>query len=366
MKRTTLLAAAIFCLLLCGCASIRARVPELPEPQTQTTASPQISQAPQQPQNTPQPTPEATAQPTPEPTPEVSPEPEPDPLQEPDPQPEPTPPQELPPEPDTAAPENPEAAQKQYDSSASAELNQDVEAPAENPVPEADTPAEGGANGDGETVIQETDIETEHTVTETLQADSAEELSAAEQAPAAETALQYYQALLSSRIMELFECEKLDVYWETVNDHETIFRDSAAHQVILLAGGYDVSAKLLEDALTVDDGWICRKNPGAVVKCVDGPVLGSGVLSDVGAREVRAQLLSRDGWSGIGAGKAGIVVVISSELLRSAAGQTAAAVYLAAAMYPELMADTDPAEALQALLTESAGTAPTGMYAYIG
>ena len=56
--------------------------------------------------------------------------------------------------------------------------------------------------------------------------------------------------------------------------------------------------------------------------------------------------------------------MLSGELLQSASGRTAAAVYLAKLLYPEQMQDVDADEALRALIEESAGRAPSGLYAY--
>ena len=268
-------------------------------------------------------------------------------------------------EPDPNAPtrNDPEAGRREYASDASAQLTEGAQESLAIPgdgerdeMPEAaDESASGAFQADSAAL----------TVTETLNQAEAERLGVSEEAPVADSVLQYYQAMLTSRLESLFECERLYVYWETPEDYRTVFKTSVEHQIILLAGGYDVAAKRMEDALTVDDGWIGRKNPDCVVKCVNAQVLGGGVHSTVAAEAIRSGLLGRSGWSGLDAVRAQKVVLVSEELLDSPAGQVAAALYIARAMYPELFSDVEPADALRALLLESAGIEANGVYAYV-
>ena len=136
-------------------------------------------------------------------------------------------------------------------------------------TPEHD--ANGGATGAKDATTGEL------TATETVPADQAENTGADESGQTAETALLYYQTLLEDRLSGLFECQRFYIYWETAEDYHTVHKSSDEHQIILNAGAYDVSAKLQNDALIVDDGWIQRKDPGVIVKVVERSVLGSGV-----------------------------------------------------------------------------------------
>lgn len=102
-----------------------------------------------------------------------------------------------------------------------------------------------------------------------------------------------------------------------------------------------MSAKLQNDALIVDDGWIQRKDPGVIVKVVERSVLGSGVSSTRQAETVCSALKAREGWSGLDAVRNGRVILLSEELLSGQARRTGAAVLLAKAMYPSLFSDTD-------------------------
>lgn len=255
-------------------------------------------------------------------------------------------------DPNRPSEEDPESNRREFSEDADAELSSDAETVII--IEETETPAPQGAAQEGSGG---------HTATETVPDQQAEEQGVADDAEVAETALQYYQTLLDSRLGELFECKRLYVYWETPEDYQTVSKTSAEHQVILLAGAYDVSAKLLPDALTVDDGWVLRKNPGAIVKCVESGLLGRDVLAVSAAQTVRENLLAREGWNAMDAVKSGTVLLLSQELLRSPAGQTAAAVYLAKSMYPAQMSDIDPDEALRLLMQESTGTEPGGIYA---
>lgn len=269
-------------------------------------------------------------------------------------------------DPDQDAPtqNDPRADRREYASDASAELSPDAEQSLwtqGSDTPEA--PVSGGeSDTPGAEAFNVNDAAL--TVTEALTQEEAERLGVSEQAPRADTSYQYYAAMLESRLGSLFECDRLYVYWETPTDYQTVFQTSDEHGIILLAGGYDVSAKRLEDALMVDDGWISRKNPGCIVKCVDTHVLGSGVQSTSAASAAYTALIERPGLTAISAIKGQMVLLISAELLDSRYGRLAAALYLAKVMYPDSFADLDPNEAWRLLKREGTGAEANGVYAY--
>lgn len=206
----------------------------------------------------------------------------------------------------------------------------------------------------------------EKAATETVPADQAGQTGADQSGQTAETAQLYYQTLLEDRLSDLFECQRFYVYWETPEDYRTVHKSSDEHQIILKAGAYDASAKLQSDALTVDDGWIQRKNPGVIVKVVEPSVLGSGVQSTRQAEAVCGALKAREGWSRIDAVQNGRVILLSQELLSAGAGKTGAEVLLAKAIYPALFGDTDGDEALRALTQEAYGAPASGTFIYVG
>ena len=204
------------------------------------------------------------------------------------------------------------------------------------------------------------------TAKETIPADQAGQTGAYQSGQRAETAQLYYQTLLEDRLSDLFECQRFYVYWETPEDYRTVHKSSDEHQIILKAGAYDASAKLQSDALTVDDGWIQRKNPGVIVKVVESSVLGSGVQSTRQAEAVCGALKAREGWSRIDAVQNGRVILLSEELLSGGAGKTGAELLLAKAIYPALFGDTDGDEALRALTQEAYGAPASGTFIYVG
>ena len=267
------------------------------------------------------------------------------------------------PDPDAPTEVDPEAERRTFSDTADAELTPD----AENAL---------AGNGQGENAVGHNG-EQEHsgaaeapdapqTATETVGAENAEKTGADEAGKTADSSLNYYETLLADRLGSLFECQRLYVYWETAEDHVTVHKSSQAHQAILNAGAYDCASKLAADALTVDDGWIARKNPGAVVKIVDSFVLGSGVSSTAGAKAVRDTLAARDGWAELDAVKNGRIILLSQELLTTQARRTAAEVLLAKAMYPSLMSDTDAEEAIRALTEEIDERPLSGTFIFVG
>ena len=274
-----------------------------------------------------------------------------------------TPSQEAEPDPNAPTEEDPNAVRKEYDSNASAEVSPG----ADNSLRTEDLEHPGSANDpNAEQSGGQQNEQADQTVTETVPAEEADQTGAADDAKIADTALFYYQTLLYDRLSSLFECERLYIYWETPEAYRTVFKTSKEHQLILDAGAYDVSAKLLEENLTVDDGWVQRKNPGAIVKVVGANALGYGVSTTSAAQSIRSGIISRPGWSDIDAVKSGQVILISEEMLDSQAMRTAAAVYIAKALYPTEFSDIDPQEALALLSQEAIGHAASGTFVYIG
>ncbi len=239
--------------------------------------------------------------------------------------------------------ENPSADKKEYDETARAEL---LAAQAQAVHGEGEGEGLPLTQRDAEpSALQLRDAAT-LTATQTLPADEAERLGVSESAPVAETAQRYYAALLQSRLNTLFECKKLNVYIETPAAFVTVYKTSAEHALILSAGGYDVAAKRMENDLTVDGGWVQRKNPDFIVKFVASETLAGG------AQGLCDALLSREGIRETSAAKNRRVLFLSEAFLSAPQLQTAAAVCLAKAMYPDLFDDIDAAQAVGQLADE--------------
>ena len=149
--------------------------------------------------------------------------------------------------------------------------------------------------------------------------------------------------------------------------HECHYEQAKAsleHGLILESGAYDVTARLLPENLHVDDGWVVRKNPQAIVKIVDSSVLGGSIGNPAAAEAVFQALLKREGWAGINAIRDRQIVLISRELLEAPHLRTAAMLIVAKTCVPSLFEDVDTDRALQMLMEEAAGTLPTGVYYY--
>ena len=284
--------------------------------------------------------------------------------------PEETPPQEEPEEapeaevpddepavnPDAPAVETEDSDRRTFEEDSSGEMIPDAETPVFEPVEEpaeATVPAEGEEGDPVDVIAEDAELET----TETVPADEAEQLGTDEEGEVADSMQTYYLTLLDSRLGALFECKRLYVYWETAEEYRTVLNGSREHQIILGAGAYDVSAKLLAENLTVDAGWVTRKNPDVIVKAVDRAMLEQGA-------SVCQELARRPEWAGITAVQQDHVLLIAEDLLNTQAGQIGAMLYLAKLMYPDQMTDVDPDEALRALTEEASGTAASGRYVY--
>ena len=256
--------------------------------------------------------------------------------------------------------ENPDAARKEFDENAPAEV-----------IPGTDRQLHGEGEGNGAAVMVEEETlkavsllneQAEKTATQTVAAQEAEDTGVSEDAEQAESAMTYFTVLLQDRVDSLFECQRANVYWETAEDHVTVYKSSQEHTLILNAGAYDVSARLLPENLRVDDGWVTRKNPQVIVKIVDSSVLGGGVHSTGAAQSVYQALCGREGWPQVDAIRDRKVLLLSEELLEAPYLQTAAMLMIAKTASPELFSDVDLNQALSMLTEEATGTQVTGMY----
>ena len=259
--------------------------------------------------------------------------------------------------------ENPEASRKEYDEQAPVQVvpgtQRAIHARGEG----------GGASVTEEQAEKETSKESQtaaEKAVETVAADQAEQRGVSADGAEADSALTYYTVLIQDRAGSLFECQRLSVYWETAQDHVTVFKTSPEHSLIVNAGAYDVSARLLRENLRVDDGWIGRKNPGVIVKAVESGVLGPGVSSTGRAQAVYASLLARPGFGAIDAVRNGRVILLSQELLAAPYLQTAAMLMILKTANPALMEDVDVQRALNMLAQEATGSSPSGYYFYNG
>ena len=258
--------------------------------------------------------------------------------------------------------ENPEAPRKEYDENAPAEIVAGT-----NRMLNAEGEGAGASAANEEASISASRLndQARETAAQTVAAEEAEQTGVSEEAEAAESALTYYTVLLQDRTRSVYECQRANVYWETAEDHVTVHKSSPEHALILEAGAYDVSSRLLPENLRVDNGWVARKNPQAIVKVADKSVLGQGVSAGNAAKAVYQSLISREGWAAIDAVKNRRVLLLSEELLDAPYLQTAAMLMIAKTAYPALFEDVDLQEALQMLTEEAAGTLPTGVYYYL-
>ena len=257
--------------------------------------------------------------------------------------------------------ENPDAPRKEYDENAPAEI-----VPGAEHLLHENGEGNGASvsNDDSETLASRVNERAEDTAVRTVAEQEAEQKGVSGDADAADSAMTYFEVLLQERTGSLFECQRQNLYWETEGDHVTVHKTSPEHSLILNAGCYDVSARLLPENLRVDDGWVVRKNPGVIVKIVESGVLGSGVHGTGSAKAVCEALRNREGWAAVDAVKNGRILLLSREMLEAPYLRTAAMVMIARTADPSLFADVDPDTMLRMLTEEAAGTLPTGIFFY--
>ena len=262
--------------------------------------------------------------------------------------------QEGSPDRDSQSRETPEASRREYDENAGAEIAAGTDRSLHTEGERDGLPLTGENTETGANQLHADSIRAAKL---TVPTDDSDRMGVSPDAEEADSALRYYTVLLQDRLGTLFECKRMNVYWETAEDHVTIYRTSQEHRLILDSGCYDVAGRLTEERLRVDDGWIDRKNPEVIVKVVKSSILGSRVYTEDSARQLKAELVARPGWNTMTAVREDKVLLISEELLEVPYLRVAAMLVIAQTAYPDLFADTDPTQALEALTEEATGTA---------
>lgn len=169
---------------------------------------------------------------------------------------------------------------------------------------------------------------------------------------------------LDAGLGSMYECQKGYVYLETTDDFTTINRSDARHRLILDAGGYNCGDKLLDDALTVDAGWVLRKNPAVMVKCVGSDVLGEGVSDSAAAAVEYTEFVAREGLDGASAVINGRVLLLSDELFATDEGRLLAKLFIARELYPTLFGESDIDDFMAEIRDGGGQDFTVGVYAY--
>ena len=158
--------------------------------------------------------------------------------------------------------------------------------------------------------------------------------------------------------MTIYPCQYLTVYYETKEDYRTVNASFEEHRLIYDAAAENIASDLGKEFLSVDTGWLQKKEPEYIIKCVDASVLGREVPDTQAAAELLSRIQAREGWDQIQAVKEGHILLVSEELLQSEAGKMMFKYYVAGALHPELFTQIKWEETQKELLGES------GVYAY--
>ena len=259
--------------------------------------------------------------------------------------------------------ENPESDRLEHDDLAEAEIRS-----GQSHI--LDVPGEGeGAPESSEDAGVKRDRlreEGDRSALQTMTDPQADTLGVSHDAEASDSAITYYTVLLSERMKSLFECQRSSVYLETVRDHETVFRASPEHLLILSSGAYDVSSRLMEENLIVDDSWIVRKNPGVIVKISEEGVLGRNVLLPLRADALRRSILAREGFEKTEAVRKDHVLLLSSDFMDEPHLRLVSSLAIAMEAAPDLFGDVKLEEALDEMCHEAWGTGYGGIFFYRG
>ena len=214
---------------------------------------------------------------------------------------------------------------------------------------------------DALSAVSRLNAESEKSATKLNWVEESDRVSASESGAAADSALQYYRLLLEERTNSLFECKRKLCYLEMPEKYVTIQKSGQMHALLSKAGIYSASARLKENDLIVDAGWIVRKNPDMVVKIVPSGFLRNG-SGKADAERILQEIRHREGFDGISAVKSRSMLLLSEDVILNPCMECAGALILAFHAYPELFDDVDLGTAIGMLRDESGLEGLTELY----
>ncbi|WP_114855394.1 ABC transporter substrate-binding protein [Brachybacterium sp. YJGR34] len=173
-----------------------------------------------------------------------------------------------------------------------------------------------------------------------------------------------FRAEISSLLEErLADVEPVPVYFETVEPYLTTLPGSGFHAMILAAGGSnifdDASGGDAQEELTVDPSEVVLRDPQFVVHEFEPSAEPVDRFE-----QLREDIASRPGWSGMTAVTDGAVAVANG-WATSALGKSLGALYLGTWLHPAELEDVDPDEYLARWVTEFQDTELTDAADYV-
>ena len=173
-----------------------------------------------------------------------------------------------------------------------------------------------------------------------------------------------YADFLTTSLLTLYECQRYYIYYEGINEYQTINRASDEHKIIIEASAFNVGEKLKDDALTVTPDWVLRKNPSMIIKCVGSDTLGVNITDATAAKSTVEDIRNRPDWDKIGAVMSKNIILVSEELLSSKDGQLLMKLYIASVMYPELFTGVEISDFCLQIKEAGGNDYSTGMFFY--
>ena len=181
----------------------------------------------------------------------------------------------------------------------------------------------------------------------------------AEEERAAEYARFWFSKLemIEEAVGALPDEDKVKVYWEnTMTAYKTISKKASNHEVVEMAGGFNIARDLEAGYPEVDPEWVIMQNPDVIIKYPMGADYqgGFGHSETEPFDEVRREMMGRAGFDQIKAVQDGEVYVVS-QIIKTGAFENVAVCYVARMLYPDLFADLDPAAHLQEMVEKYMG-----------
>lgn len=153
-----------------------------------------------------------------------------------------------------------------------------------------------------------------------------------------------------------------DVYVESYSKYHTTGPGSGAHEMCVLAGGYNIASNFSIPYPEITPEWVLAKNPHTIIKAT--ALSNCYAMSDPGSlKSVRDKILARPAWNNIRAVQDGKVYLLSSDIWtgpRAIIGIS----YMAKWFHPEVFKFVDPEKLHREYLEKFQGIKYQGVYVY--
>jgi iron complex transport system substrate-binding protein len=169
-----------------------------------------------------------------------------------------------------------------------------------------------------------------------------------------------YKNLVTNRLSNISETEKLSFYYETNRLNLAYGPMHPCSNLIALAGGKNFIDDTSLQTMTISSEYMLEQNPDVIIKQVsflEAPDTVTPYQDEI------AEMLARTGWSELNAVKEDRIYASVNTIIQGIR-YPIGLLYFAKCMYPDIFEDIDPNAVHEEMLQRFFGEAPAGIYMY--